>query len=79
MVHGDDIFDRSGRQVGRRSGNKVYGPNGRYAGTIDGDRVLYRSVDSATLGSSFAPRLIGGSGLGNAAPSALWGEEPFEQ
>jgi hypothetical protein len=78
MVYGDDIFDRSGRQVGRRTGDKVYGPDGKYAGTIDRERVLYRSVDRATLGSPFAPRSLGPSGLANAARSGLWGEEPFE-
>ena len=77
MVYGDDIFDRSGRQVGRRNGHKVYGPDGKYAGTIESDRVLYRSVDSATMGSSFAPRSLASSGLANAARSGLWGEEPF--
>jgi hypothetical protein len=77
MVYGDDIFDRSGRQVGRRRGGKVYGPDGKYAGTIESDRVLYRSVDSATLGSPFAPQRLGASGLANAARSGLSGEEPF--
>lgn len=77
-LSGDDIFDRSGRHVGRRRGNKVYGPNGRYAGTIVGDRVVYRSTERATIGSSFAQRA--GSGLASAshAGSAMWGDEPFE-
>jgi hypothetical protein len=32
-VRVDDIFDRSGSHVGRRRGSKVYGLDGRYAGT----------------------------------------------
>jgi hypothetical protein len=32
---GDDLFSRSGQHVGRIRGRKVYGPDGRYAGTID--------------------------------------------
>lgn len=77
-VSGDDIFDRSGRHVGRRRGNKVYGPDGRYAGTIVGDRVVHRSTDSAAISSPFAPRAGTGSASANRAGSALWGDEPFE-
>jgi hypothetical protein len=75
---GDDIFDRSGRHVGRRRGDKVYAPDGRYAGTIVGDIVVYRSTDSATISSAFAPSARAGSARANHAGSALWGEEPFE-
>jgi hypothetical protein len=77
-LSGDDIFDRSGRHVGRRRGDKVYGPDGRYAGTIVRDRVVYRSTDSATIGSAFAPRAASGSASANHAGSAMWGDEPFE-
>lgn len=77
-VRGDDIFDRSGRHVGRRRGDMVYGPDGRYAGTVVGDRVVYRSTQSASMGSSFARRAGSGSASANRAASALWGEEPFD-
>jgi hypothetical protein len=73
---GDDLFSRSGEQVGRIRGNKVYGPDGRYAGTIDGDRVVYRSTDSATTSSPFAPSRSAASGAANSARSGLWGDEP---
>jgi hypothetical protein len=77
-VSGDEIFDRSGRHVGRRRGNKVYGPDGRYAGTIVGDRVVYRSTDSATISAPFAPHAGSGSASASHAASAIWGDEPFE-
>lgn len=77
-VSGGDIFDRSGRHVGRRRGDKVYAPDGRYAGTIVGDTVVYRSTDSATISSAFATSARAGSAQANRAGSALWGEEPFE-
>ena len=77
-ISGDDIFDRSGCHVGRRRGDKVYGPDGRYAGTIVGDRVVYRSIDRATIGSPFAPSARARSASANTLGSAVWGEEPFE-
>lgn len=73
---GDDLFSRSGKQVGRIRARKVYGPDGRYAGTIDGDRVVYRSTDSAEVSSPYAPTQSAGTASANAAGSALWGDEP---
>jgi hypothetical protein len=70
-LRGDDFFDRAGRHVGRRRGNKVYGPDGRYAGTIVGDRVVYRSTDSATISSPFAARAGTGSASAERAGSAI--------
>jgi len=54
-VSGQIVFNPSGHQFGRINGSKVYGPNGRYVGTVVGDRLVYRSTDSAGVGSSFAP------------------------
>jgi hypothetical protein len=76
-VSGDDIFDRDGRHVGRRSGDKVYGPDGRYAGTIIGDTVVYRSIDGASRGSTFARSSRVGSAEASRVGSAILGEEPF--
>lgn len=77
-VSGDDIFDRSGRHLGRRRGDKVYGPDGRYAATIVGDTVVYRSTDSAAIGSSFARSARAGTARASRAGSAPWGDEPFK-
>ena len=48
---GDNLYSRSGRYLGRVRNGKVYDPDGKYAGTIVGDRVVDRSADGATIGS----------------------------
>ena len=45
----------------------------------DGDIVVYRSTDSAVLGSAYAPSARAGSAIGPRAGSAIWGDEqPFD-
>jgi hypothetical protein len=73
---GDDLFDASGRHVARLSGIKAFGPSGRYVGTLTGDRLVYRSTDSAVIGSSFVRRAGSGSAQARAVGSAVWGDEP---
>jgi hypothetical protein len=76
-LRGDDVFDKSGRHVGRRVGNKIYNHRGRYVATIDADRAVYRSTDRAGITSAFARHAsIGRSALARAARSAIWGDEP---
>jgi len=73
---GDRIYSRSGQYLGRISNGKVYDPAGRYAGTVVGDRVVYRGIDSATLsGPSMSVNQVGTARI-NAVPAALWGDEP---
>ncbi len=76
QVSGNSVYSRSGKYVGRISSGKVYDPSGRYAGTIVGDRVVYRSTESASISgpSVSAPRV--GSAAANAVGSAIWGDEP---
>ena len=50
---GDDLFTRSGNHIGRVQGEKVFGPDGRYVGMLVGDRLVYRSTDSAHVSSAF--------------------------
>ena len=76
QVNGDKVYSRSGQVVGKIYGNKVHGPDGRYVGTIDNDRLVFRSTESASTQSSFAASNIAGSALGNLAGSAMWGDEP---
>lgn len=76
QVSGNTVYSRSGKHIGHISNGKVYDPSGRYAGTIDGDRVVYRSIDSATISS---PTIAGpsvGSAAASAVGSAIWGDEP---
>jgi len=73
---GSDLFSRSGTHVAKLKGKKAYGSDGRYVGTLVGNRLVYRSTDSATIGSAFAQRAHAGSARASAAGSAVLGEEP---
>lgn len=48
-VHGDAVFNPSGQNFGYVQGDRVYGLDGHYRGTIVSDRLVYRSTDSATI------------------------------
>lgn len=77
-VNGDDLFARSGQHVARlsRGRKKAYGSDGKYVGTLVGDRLIYRSVDRAAIGPSFAKRAGQPHALVKHARTALWGDEP---
>jgi hypothetical protein len=85
QVSGTTVYSRSGKVVGRIKNEKVYGTNGQYVGTITGDRLVYRSTDSASVSSSFTTVNRIGMASANRAGSAIWGgrarysrlEEPF--
>jgi hypothetical protein len=76
QVSGETIYSRSGQPVGRIRGSKVFGTDGRYVGTIVGDRLVYRSTDSASIGSPFTAAHRAGSARANRAGSAILGDEP---
>ena len=76
QVSDNTVYSRSGRVVGRIKGEKVYGTDGHYVGTITGGRLVYRSTDSAGRGSSFWAVNRAGSAQANRAGSAMWGDEP---
>jgi hypothetical protein len=61
---GDNLFSRAGKQLGGVRGDRVYGPDGRYAGPIVGNQVVYRSTHSARISSPFAPRQRGWNRFG---------------
>jgi hypothetical protein len=77
-VRGDDLFSRSGEHVARlnRARGKAYSPDGRYVGTLVGDRLICWSTDSAAIASPFARRASSGHARANRAGTAQWGEEP---
>jgi hypothetical protein len=77
QVVGKTVYSRSGRVVGRIRGKKVCGPDGRYVGTIVSGRLVYRSTDSAGVGSPFAAANRAGTAKANRAGSGIWGEEPY--
>jgi len=75
-VNGDKVFNPSGLQFGRIHGSKVHGADGRYVGTIVGDRLVFRSTDSSTITTPFMPSHAMGSARAHRAASAVWGDEP---
>ena len=73
---GNQLFARSGSYLGTIQVRYVFHTSGQYAGTIDGDRVVYRTIDSARVSS---PTIAGprvGLAVVNAVPAAILGEEP---
>lgn len=76
QVSGNIVYSKSGKVVGRIEGEKVFGTNGRYVGTIVNDRLVYRSTQSATISSSFTSANRTGTARASRVGSAIWGEEP---
>jgi len=73
---GNQIHSRSGRYLGLLLNGKVFDPDGRYWGTVVGDRVVHRRVDSAaSTAASTAPARPSSVNPGRAG-IALWGIEP---
>ena len=77
IVSGDDVFDKSGLQVGRRRGAMIFAPDGRYAGTIVGDTVVYRWAHRGYRGMPFAQQQRPASTERNRLGSTISGGEPF--
>jgi len=73
---GDNLFAASGTHVARLRGDRAYSPNGSYVGTLVNDRLIYRSTDSATIGSPFVQISRAGFAAANAVGTAAWGDEP---
>jgi hypothetical protein len=73
---GDIIYNASGIVVGKKKGNKVFGTNGQYVGTIVGNRLTYRHNDSNSISSPFSAANKGGTGKGNIGGSGISGNEP---
>jgi hypothetical protein len=73
---GDDLFARSGRHVARFRGRLAFGPDGRYVGTLVGDRLVYRGGDGVALGVPFPAAPRAGFSAVNAIGALILGEEP---
>ncbi|WP_396655569.1 hypothetical protein [Microbacterium sp.] len=73
---GNQLHSGSGVYLGTIQGRYVFDTSGQYAGTIDGDRVVYRTVDSGRIASPTiaAPRV--GLAVVPAVPAAILGDEP---
>ena len=76
QVSNDIVYSRSGQVVGRIKGDRVFGTDGSYVGTIVRDRLVYRSTHSARISSPFVRANRAGTARANRAGSAMWGDEP---
>jgi hypothetical protein len=70
------IYSRSGRYLGQVENQRVFDPNGRYCGTIVGDRVVYRTTDSAAVSTESAAAPHTASAHASNKGSSVWGIEP---
>ena len=73
---GNHLHSRAGRYLGQIHNGKVFDPNGLYCGTIVGDRVVYRTVDSAAASTASDAEFCAPSTHASRTGSALWGVEP---
>jgi hypothetical protein len=74
-VDDDDLISRAGHVARLRDGY-AFAPDGRYVGTVVGDRLIYRRSDSARRGSPYARRATAGHAYADRAPSGAYGDEP---
>jgi hypothetical protein len=70
------VFTSAGIAVGQRRNDKVFGPDGRYVGTIVDDRLVYREDDSVCIGSPFTVANCDSYHTAHAGSSDTPGEEP---
>ena len=70
---GTHLHSQSGRYLGHVDDGKVFGPDGRYSGTVVGDRVVYRTVDSAATGMASTAKCCALSTHASRSGSRLWG------
>jgi len=70
------LWSKSGVYIGPVAGPFVFDLKGDYAGTIVGKRVIYRSVDSATVSGPTSVARRAGIAAANSAGTAEWGDEP---
>jgi hypothetical protein len=76
-VRGDRVFNDRGENFGYLRGEKVFGLDGRYRGTVVNDRLIYRSTQSAGMSGARARHAgIAGSARAHRAGTAAWGDEP---
>ena len=73
---GSNLHSRSGRYLGQLQDGKVFDRDGRYGGTLVGDRIVFRTVDSAAVGKAAEAAACPTSTHANRKGSGLWGIEP---
>jgi hypothetical protein len=76
QVSGSTFYSESGQVVGRLREDKVFGQDGRYVATAVGDRLVYRTADSARIAPAFSAAKRAARALATRARSAVRGDEP---
>ena len=75
-VRGDRLFNSRGENFGYIRGDRAFGLDGRYRATIVGERLIYRSTHSASIGSARTASAGSASARAPRVGSAAWGDEP---
>jgi hypothetical protein len=71
------VYTGAGQVVGRLREARVYDQDGRYVGTVVGDRLVYRAAERNKLGPAFTAARCPPKALDPRARQAmLRGEEP---
>lgn len=73
---GGQLWAKSGKYLGTIQGQFVFDTTGRYCGTIESDRVAYRAIGDAILGSPSVAAPAAPIAEINALPTTILGDEP---
>ena len=77
QVSGKTMYTGSGHVVGRIRDARLFDQDGRYVGTVVGDRLVYRPAERNKIGPAFEAARCAPRALSNRARvSMLRGEEP---
>jgi hypothetical protein len=76
QLSGNHLHSRSGRYIGQIKHGKVFDPDVRYCGTIVGDRIVYRTIDSAMSIPAEVFPACAATSHANRTGSSIWGTEP---
>lgn len=71
-----DIFNSRGRQVAKLRGDRAFGPDGKYVGSVISGRLVYRSTHASRIGTPYAPKMQSPFSRARRVGSAILGEEP---
>ena len=58
QVSGSTLYTRSGQVVGRLRDDKLFGKDGRYVGTVVGERLVHRATDRPGSPLPFLPQAV---------------------
>jgi hypothetical protein len=78
QVSGSTLYSGSGQVVGRMRENCLFDQDGRYVGTVVGDRLVFRAAERNKVGPGFSAARCPARAMQNRARSAmLRGDEPL--